>query len=94
MSLSKEEVEKVAALARLRLSADRLDQMTKDLAAIVGFVEQLDELDTDGVEPMAHAGDLANVFRPDEQRPSVDREEALANAPSRDEESYLVPPVL
>ncbi len=94
MSLSQEEVAKVAALARLRLSPEQLEQMTRELGAIVGYVEQLDELDTEGVEPMAHAGDLHNVFMPDLLQPSVDREAALANAPSRDDESYLVPPVL
>ena len=61
---------------------------------VVIGVEQLDQLDTEAVEPMAHAGDLANVFVDDVVRPSVPRDEALANAPKRDEQSYLVPPVL
>ena len=94
MSLSQDEVAKVASLARLRLSKEQLTEMTRDLDAIVQYVAQLDELDTDGVIPMAHAGDLSNVFAADELRPSLDREDALANAPSRDDESYLVPPVL
>lgn len=94
MALTVEEVAKVALLARLRLSDDQLRQMTTELDAIVGYVEQLDQLNTDGVEPMAHAGDLANVFVDDVVRPSVPRDQALANAPKRDEQSYLVPPVL
>ena len=94
MSLSQDEVAKVASLARLRLSEEQLSSMTRDLDAIVQYVAKLDELDTEGVIPMAHAGDLSNVFAADELRPSLDRESVLANAPSRDDESYLVPPVL
>ncbi len=52
------------------------------------------EVDTEQVEPMAHALDVANVFREDVVRPSLDRREALANAPKRDDECYLVPAVL
>ncbi|MCA9174899.1 MAG: Asp-tRNA(Asn)/Glu-tRNA(Gln) amidotransferase subunit GatC [Planctomycetales bacterium] len=94
MSLSVEEVAKIASLARLRLSSEQLARMTAELGAIVGYVEQLDELDTEGVEPMAHAGDLVNVFREDVLQDSLPRDEALANAPKRDDQSYLVPPVL
>ena len=94
MALTVEEVAKVALLARLRLSAEQLEEMTTQLDAIVGYVEQLDQLDTDGVEPMAHAGDLSNVFAADVLRESVPRDQALANAPKRDDECYLVPPVL
>jgi aspartyl-tRNA(Asn)/glutamyl-tRNA(Gln) amidotransferase subunit C len=68
--------------------------MTSDLDAIVQYVEQLDQLDTKGVVPMAHAGDLTNVFVADVLQPSIERDTALSNAPHRDEESYLVPPVL
>jgi aspartyl-tRNA(Asn)/glutamyl-tRNA(Gln) amidotransferase subunit C len=94
MSISREQVEKVALLARLRLSPQELDTMTTQLGAIVSYVEQLGELDTEEVEPMAHAVELTNVFRPDEPRPSLDRAAALANAPHHDEECYLVPAVL
>ena len=73
MSLTREQVEKVSLLGRLRLSDAELDTMTVQLAAIVGYIELLAELDTSNVAPMAHAVELHNVFRPDEVRPSVDR---------------------
>ena len=94
MSLSREDVEKVSLLARLRLSDEELDQMTAQLGQIVGYVEQLAELDTEDVEPMAHAVEVANVFAEDFSRPSLDRDQILANAPNRDEECYRVPAVL
>lgn len=94
MSLSREEVEKVSLLARLRLSEQELDLMTTQLGQIVEYVEQLSELDTDDVEPMAHAVAIQNVFADDEASSSLDREQALANAPKRDEECYRVPAVL
>jgi aspartyl-tRNA(Asn)/glutamyl-tRNA(Gln) amidotransferase subunit C len=94
MSLSREDVEKVALLGRLRLSPDELDRMTAQLGAIVGYVDQLAELNTDDVEPMAHAVELTNVFRADEERPSLPVAEALANAPHQDGQFYLVPAVL
>ena len=94
MSLGYEDVAKVALLARLRLSDDELSVMTQQLAQIVEYVEQLNELDTDDVEPMAHAVELSNVFAADELLASLPRDEALANAPKRDDECYRVPAVL
>ncbi len=94
MSLSREEVEKVSLLARLRLTEDELATMTRQLNSIVGYVEQLQALDTDNVEPMAHAVEMFNVFADDQVRESLPREAALANAPKQDGEGYLVPAVL
>jgi aspartyl-tRNA(Asn)/glutamyl-tRNA(Gln) amidotransferase subunit C len=94
MSLSREQVEKVSLLARLQLTSDELDLMTVQMGQIVAYVESLAELDTDAVEPMAHALDVSNVFAPDELRPSLDRAAALANAPHHDRQFYLVPAVL
>jgi aspartyl-tRNA(Asn)/glutamyl-tRNA(Gln) amidotransferase subunit C len=94
MSLTRQEVEKVSLLARLRLTSDELDRMTVQMGQIVAYVESLSELDTESVEPMAHALDVSNVFAADELRPSLSREEALANAPHHDREFYLVPAVL
>ena len=94
MPLTREEVEKVALLARLKFSPEELDHFTEQLAQIVDYVAQLAELDTEGVPPMAHALDVNNVFRLDEPTPSLDREAALANAPKHDEQFYFVPPVL
>lgn len=84
----------VSLLARLSLTAAELDRMTAQLASIVTYVEQLGEVDTSAVEPMAHAVELSGVFRADELRPSLPREAALANAPQQDGEFYLVPAVL
>ena len=65
MSISRAEVEKVSLLARLRLSDDELDRMTRQLGDILGYIDLLSELDTEAIEPMAHALDVANVFRDD-----------------------------
>ena len=94
MDLSRDLVEQVAMLARLRLSEDQLERLTEDLAEIVHFVEQLDELDTDAVEPLASAHEGVNVLAEDLPHASLPREAALANAPKQDGECYLVPPVL
>jgi aspartyl-tRNA(Asn)/glutamyl-tRNA(Gln) amidotransferase subunit C len=94
MSISRADIEKVALLARLQLSDAELDTMTGQLAQIVGYVDQLSEVDTEGVEPMAHAIELSNVFKDDRVAPSLTREEALANAPHHDGRGYLVPAVL
>jgi aspartyl-tRNA(Asn)/glutamyl-tRNA(Gln) amidotransferase subunit C len=94
MSLSRREVEKVSLLGRLRLSEEELDLMTNQLGQIVEYVEQLSELDTENVEPMAHAVEIRNVFADDEVAASLGRDQALANAPKRDDECYRVPAVL
>jgi aspartyl-tRNA(Asn)/glutamyl-tRNA(Gln) amidotransferase subunit C len=94
MALSRQDVEKVALLARLELSSSELDALTTQLQQVVGYVEVLNELDTQSTEPMAHALDVANVFADDQVRPSLPREQALANAPHQDGQFYLVPAVL
>ena len=94
MSLTRQDVEKVALLARLLLTPEELAVMTKQLGGIVAYVESLSELDTENVEPMAHAMDASNVFAEDEPRESLKCEAALANAPHHDREFYLVPAVL
>ena len=94
MSISRSEVEKVALLARLHLKEAELVQVTEQLAQVVGYVDQLGEVNTVGVEPMAHAIELVNVFRDDQVFPSLARGEALANAPNHDSRGYLVPAVL
>ena len=94
MSISRAEVEKVSLLARLRLSDEELDRMTGQMGDILGYIDLLSELDTEAIEPMAHALEIVNAFRDDVVRPSLDREAALANAPRHDGECYLVPAVL
>ena len=94
MSLSREEVEKVSLLARLLLGDEELDRITSQLGSILGYMELLSQVDTERIEPMAHALDVANAFRDDRVGPSLDRGLALAAAPHCDEECYLVPAVL
>lgn len=94
MSISRADVEKVALLARLHLTEAELETITDQLAQIVGYVDQLGEVNTDNVAPMAHAIEVANVFRDDRVAPSLPRDEALANAPHHDGRGYLVPAVL
>jgi len=94
MALSRQEVEKVSLLARLQLTSDELDRMTTQMGQIVAYVEQLGELNTDNVQPMAHALELHNVFADDLPHASLERADALANAPHHDREFYLVPAVL
>ncbi len=94
MSLTRQDVSKVATLARLNLTEDELDMMTGQLAQVVEYFELLGELDTSEVEPMAHAVERTDVFRDDRVARSLERDAALANAPKRDDECYRVPAVL
>lgn len=94
MAVTRADVEKVALLARLQLSEAELQTMTAQLGQIVGYVDLLGEVDTGGVEPMAHAVEAANVLADDRLEPSLPRELALANAPRHNERGYLVPAVL
>lgn len=94
MSLSTEEVAKVAVLARLRLSPDELQTFTGQLNAIVDYVAQLQEPETADAEPLAHGIEVRNVFRDDVRGKALPREAALANAPKRNAEGFLVPAVL
>ena len=71
MSMTREEVAQVALLARLRLTSQELDTFTTQLSSIVDFVAHLQELDTEGVEPLAHGIDRANVFRDDVRGPAL-----------------------
>jgi len=93
MSLSADEVRKVADLARLEISEAELDTLARQLSAIVDYINQLQQVNTDGVEPLAHALDLHDVFRDDVPGQSLSTDEALANAPARKDNYYRVPPV-
>ena len=73
----------LAHLARLELDDAALDKMARQLSAILDYVDQLRQVNTDGVEPLAHPLPLSNVFRDDEPAPSLPVDEALANAPDR-----------
>ncbi|WP_274365461.1 Asp-tRNA(Asn)/Glu-tRNA(Gln) amidotransferase subunit GatC [Paenibacillus thermotolerans] len=94
MSVTRKEVEHVAALARLRLSEEEKEQFTERLNAILQYAEKLNELNTEGVEPTSHVLPLRNVMRPDEARPSWPLADVLANAPEEEDGQFRVPAVL
>lgn len=92
--ISLAEIEKVAMLARLSLTSAEAQMMSEQLSKVLEYMSLLNEVNTEQVEPLAHAVELTNVFREDQVTGSLDREEALTNAPHRDAECYLVPAVL
>ena len=94
MSLSTDDVRWVAHLARLELSPEELATITPQLQAIVAYVDHLQQVNTNAVEPLAHPLPVQNVFRNDEPAPSLPVDAALANAPSRQGDFYRVPAVL
>jgi aspartyl-tRNA(Asn)/glutamyl-tRNA(Gln) amidotransferase subunit C len=93
MNLSVDDVRQVAHLARLELPAAELARLADQLTQILHYVEQLNELDTAGIEPLAHPLPIANVFRPDEPTPSLSPDAALQNAPKRQGDYFAVPAV-
>jgi aspartyl-tRNA(Asn)/glutamyl-tRNA(Gln) amidotransferase subunit C len=94
MALTVEEVRWVAHLARLELSGAELAIMTEQLTSIINYFNQLQQVDTENVEPLAHPLPIQNVFRMDESAPSLAVDDALANAPDRRGDFYGVPAVL
>jgi len=94
MSVTREDVRHIAALARLRFGEEEEGRMADELSRILGYVEQLRGLDTEGVPPMTHVLGLENVLRPDEVAPRIAREDALRNAPDADGEHVRVPKVI
>jgi len=93
-SISRKDVARVAKLSRLEMKPGELDAFTAQLRAILGYVHLLDEVNTDGVEPMAHAIDVRDVLREDVPTPMLPRDAALANAPATDGDFFLVPQIL
>ena len=94
MKIERAQVEQVARLARLALEPAELDALTGQMDAILGYVAKLDELDTAGIEPTAHAVPMENAFREDVVRPSLGVEGALANAPAAADGCFRVPKVI
>ncbi len=94
MPLTNEQVEHIAVLARLKLSPNEIEKFAHELTVILKYVDQLKSINTDGVEPKDQFISAENVFRNDIVRPSLSREEALANAPDKDEEFIRVPKVI
>lgn len=94
MAFTREQVVKIADLGRLHLTESEIESMSKQLTAILGFFDQLEAIDTEGIEPMAHCLPIQNVFREDEKKPGLPPDEALANAPKRVGDFFSVPPIL
>jgi aspartyl-tRNA(Asn)/glutamyl-tRNA(Gln) amidotransferase subunit C len=94
MKITKQEVEHVAKLARLELSDTEQEMLTDQLSNILTYVEQLNELDTKGVEPTSHVLDINNVMRDDVPSGSLTQERALANAPDKAAGHYRVPKII
>jgi aspartyl-tRNA(Asn)/glutamyl-tRNA(Gln) amidotransferase subunit C len=92
--LSPSDVEHVAALARLALTAEEIEQFTEQLTVILEHAQDVAALDLEGVPPTAHPVPLVNVLRPDEVRPSLDRDEVLAQAPQVEDHRFRVPRIL
>jgi len=92
--ISRQEVERVVALARLSLSEDELERMAHELDAILGYVETLQRVDTEGVPPTAHVIPLATPLREDTPVAPLDPELAVANAPEASGSAFVVPKVI
>jgi aspartyl-tRNA(Asn)/glutamyl-tRNA(Gln) amidotransferase subunit C len=94
MSIKIHDVEHVAKLARLVLTQEEKETFTQQLNAILTYMEKLNELDTEGVEPTSHVLPLRNVMREDEPRPSWPIEKVMLNAPDEEDGQFKVPAVL
>ena len=94
MSITKDNVLHVAGLARLDLSQEEVARYEVELNDVLEFMEKLNELDTQGVEPTTHVLDISNVFRQDIVVARSDVEEILANAPDREDDYFKVPSIL
>ncbi len=92
--IERDEVKRIVALARLAMDDAELDRMQRDLGAILDYVEQLGELDTEGVEPTAHVLSLPTPEREDVPEPPMDPASAVANAPDASGSAFVVPKVI
>jgi aspartyl-tRNA(Asn)/glutamyl-tRNA(Gln) amidotransferase subunit C len=94
MALSREEVRRVAELARLEFSDEEEARMADEMSRILDYVDKLEELDTSGVPPMSHVLDVTNVYREDEVERRIDQEQALEPAPESENGYFVVPKVV
>jgi len=88
------QVRKVAKLSRLDLTEAEITEFASQLSAILDYMEKINELDTENVQPLAHCLPISNVFREDSVKESLGTEKTLANAPKRDGEFFKVPKIL
>jgi aspartyl-tRNA(Asn)/glutamyl-tRNA(Gln) amidotransferase subunit C len=94
MKLTTEQVQHVANLARLEIEPQAVEKMAGQLATILAYVQKLSEVDTTGVEPTSHAIALTNAFREDRVHEHLKPESAVANAPEKEDGSFVVPKVI
>jgi len=94
MEITREEVLHVAKLARLELTDDEVERLTRELGAILEAVSKVSELDLSDVPPTSHPLELVNGFGEDEPRPSLSLDEVFANAPAREGDLFKVPPTV
>lgn len=94
MKITKAQVLHVARLARLDLDDTSVDKFVDQLGQIIEYMDTLNRVDTEGVRPTSHAISLTNAIRDDEERPHLEVDTALANAPERDNDTFLVPKVI
>jgi aspartyl-tRNA(Asn)/glutamyl-tRNA(Gln) amidotransferase subunit C len=94
MAITRETLDKIAHLARLEFAEKDADKILKDMNGILAFVDKLDEVDTEGIEPLTSMSHEINAFREDEVKTHLPHEEALVNAPKKDKHFFRVPKVL
>ncbi|HZK43513.1 MAG TPA: Asp-tRNA(Asn)/Glu-tRNA(Gln) amidotransferase subunit GatC [Syntrophomonadaceae bacterium] len=94
MDLTIKDIEDIALLARLNLSEQEKETLIKELGTLFNFVDKLQDLDTEGIEPLINTLSVYNVFRSDEVRQSPSREEMLSNAPLTEDGYYKVPKIM
>ena len=94
MSITKDNVLHVAGLARLELSEGEVEKYEAELNDVLKFMDKLNELDTQGIEPTAHVLEINNVFREDIVEESFEVEDILSNAPDREDDYFKVPSIL
>ncbi len=94
MKITRTDVEKLAHLGRLELTEAELAQMEGDMNKMLLFVDKINELDLEGLEPLAYMSDEVNILREDEIIQTISHEEALKNAPDKDTDYFRVPKVL
>ena len=94
MKISKDDVIKVSELARLEVKEEELDKFTEQLGNILEYIEQLNELDTNNVEPTSHVLDISTPLREDKVVEWLNTEEVLQNAPESEDDFFVVPQVI
>jgi len=94
MEITNELVDNLANLSKLAFDQTRRSEIRNDLQKMVGFIEQLQSVDTNGVAPLLHMGDAVNILRQDQVQGSIERTEALLNAPLADDAFFKVPTVI